>query len=248
MKNGRRGFSNGLIIKIKNKYYYFFIHNFNTNSGCSGGVIVNRNNNCIIGIHKGGFKNKNNKMNNKNANVGIFIYNIINDIIFQNNIENESKKIISNNSNIPLEKNINKILNLKKNSGFQLKEYEQNIENWTNKKIKSIVFDSDIDNWNTGRDFSKYIIGKSNLLFMIDDMENNRFGGYISSQITKTDEYIDDPKAFIFSLQSNKRLSQPAKFGIKSPEYAFISLTTHDRYIFAFGAGFDIKLDRKETS
>ena len=137
---------------------------------------------------------------------------------------------------------------LQKNSGFQFLENEQNIESWTNKKIKSIVFDSDIDNWNSGKEFSKYIIGKSNLLFMIDDMENNRFGGYISSQITKVDTYINDPNAFIFSLQSNKRLKEPTKFGINSPERAFISFTTHDRYIFAFGAGFDIKLDKKETS
>jgi hypothetical protein len=46
----------------------------------------------------------------------------------------------------------------------------ERIERWTNKKIKSIVFDSDIDNWNSGREFSQYIIGKSNLLFMIDDV------------------------------------------------------------------------------
>ena len=36
----------------------------------------------------------------------------------------------------------------------------ESIENWTNKKIILIVFDSDINNWNTGREFSEYIIGK----------------------------------------------------------------------------------------
>ena len=77
----------------------------------------------------------------------------------------------------------------------------ESIERWTNKKIISIVFDSDINNWNSGREFSEYIIGKSNLLFMIDDVENNRFGGYINSPITNSDIYINDPDAFIFSLK-----------------------------------------------
>ena len=77
----------------------------------------------------------------------------------------------------------------------------ESIERWTNKKIISIVFDSDINNWNSGREFSEYIIGKSNLLFMIDDVENNRFGGYINSRITNSDIYINDPDAFIFSLK-----------------------------------------------
>jgi len=122
------------------------------------------------------------------------------------------------------------------------------IEKWTGRQIISIVFDSDEDNWNSGKEFSQYIIGKSNLLFMIDDDQNNRFGGYISSEITSSDKYINDPDAFIFSLRSNKRLSQPTQFKIKYPGDAFISITTHDRYIFAFGGGYDIKLDSKKTS
>ena len=122
------------------------------------------------------------------------------------------------------------------------------IENWTRKKIISIVFDSDEDNWDSGKEFSQYIIGKSNLLFMIDDDQNNRFGGYISSEITSSDRFINDPNAFIFSLRSNNRLSQPTKFKIKDPEDAFISITDHDRYILAFGGGYDIKLDSKKTS
>jgi uncharacterized ubiquitin-like protein YukD len=121
------------------------------------------------------------------------------------------------------------------------------IENWTGKKIVSRIFDSDVDNWDSGRDFSNYIIGKSNLLFMIIDDQNNRFGGYISSQITGADTYITDSQAFIFSLNSNGRLSAPTKFDINSPGSAFISMTTHDRYIFAFGGGYDLKMDKKST-
>ena len=122
------------------------------------------------------------------------------------------------------------------------------IESWTNKKIVSVIFDSKVDNWDSGRDFSSYIIGKSNLLFMINDEQNNRFGGYISSQIIGPDTFIADSNAFIFSLNSNGRLSTPTKFNIISQNSAFISITTHDRYIFAFGGGYDLKLDKKSTS
>ena len=86
MKNRKRGHSIGLIKKIDN---FYFIHNCNSYEGCSGGVIVNRNNNCVIGIHQGGVEIKKNK---KSAvNTGIFIYNIINDIINSNN--NKLKKM-----------------------------------------------------------------------------------------------------------------------------------------------------------
>ena len=75
MKNQRRGHANGL---IKNINEHFFVHNCNTDKGASGGVIVNKNNNCVIGIHKGEINLPSDK---KGINVGIFIYNIITDII-----------------------------------------------------------------------------------------------------------------------------------------------------------------------
>ena len=72
MKNKRRGHSIGL---IKNKNDYLFTHNCNTYPGCSGGAIVNKNNNCIIGLHRGEIKKL-----KKVTNCGIFIKNIIDDV------------------------------------------------------------------------------------------------------------------------------------------------------------------------
>ena len=53
IKNRRRGNSLGLIKKIDN---YSFVHNCNSYEGCSGGIIVNRNNNCVIEIYQGSIK------------------------------------------------------------------------------------------------------------------------------------------------------------------------------------------------
>ena len=54
MKNKRSGLSNGLIKIIKNDK---FIYTCNTYPGSSGGVIVNQNTNCVIGIHEGEVNN-----------------------------------------------------------------------------------------------------------------------------------------------------------------------------------------------
>ena len=74
MKGGERGNDNGNIIKIEENN---FIHNCNTYEGCSGGVIVNKNKNSVIGMHRGSFKNSKNE---EVQNSGIFIKDIIDDI------------------------------------------------------------------------------------------------------------------------------------------------------------------------
>ncbi len=55
MKNKKRGHSDGLIKSIKQ---FWFVHNCNTYPGCSGAVIVNKNNNLVIGVHKGELETK----------------------------------------------------------------------------------------------------------------------------------------------------------------------------------------------
>ena len=67
-------YSNGY---IKAQDNYLFGHTCNTYPGCSGGCIVIENTNHVIGIHKGYEKNKD--------NVGIFIKDVIEDIIKQVN-------------------------------------------------------------------------------------------------------------------------------------------------------------------
>ena len=54
MKNKKRGHSDGLI-KFIDKFH--FIHNCNTDKGCSGAVIINKNIGLVIGIHKGELDN-----------------------------------------------------------------------------------------------------------------------------------------------------------------------------------------------
>ena len=66
-KNGKKlVFSNGIIKSCKDS---MFSYTCNTYAGCSGGCIVNQNNNCVIGINLGEIKAE-----NKNVlNSGVFI-------------------------------------------------------------------------------------------------------------------------------------------------------------------------------
>ena len=61
---------------IKEPEKYLFPHTCSTYPGCSGGCIVFEKTNRVIGIHKGGYNE---------ANVGIFINDVIEDIIKQVN-------------------------------------------------------------------------------------------------------------------------------------------------------------------
>ena len=90
MKNRQLGFDCGFIQKF---YNFRIVHNCNTNPGCSGGPIINKNNNNIIGIHNASGKNK-------KYNLGIFIKSILSDIKDNNymNLENNvsNSNIIQN--------------------------------------------------------------------------------------------------------------------------------------------------------
>ena len=93
------------------------------------------------------------------------------------------------------------------------KEQKIQIENWTHLKMKDVVFDSNIHNWEEDEsEFDKLILNKSNLIFLIETDENIKFGGFISSKIDKYYPYfISDENAFVFTFKDNK----PMKFNIK---------------------------------
>ena len=106
MKNKKWGHSDGLILDI-NKFNFY--HSCNIDKGCSGGVIVNKNNNLVIGIHEGELKNNDNE--SKIINIGIFIKDIIEDIK-----KYKQKNIIDNNLyDLEDNKYINIMSNIKEN-------------------------------------------------------------------------------------------------------------------------------------
>ena len=118
------------------------------------------------------------------------------------------------------------------------------LEEWCGKKCSEIIFDSDKDDWNQNTSvFDSKIINKSNLMFVIEDTINNKFGGYINSTIDKVDSWITDSNAFVFSLKSNGRINGMMKFNIKSgsSSHAFYMYPKSSSDMFGIGCwGIDI--------
>ncbi|EMD45435.1 Hypothetical protein EHI5A_115730 [Entamoeba histolytica KU27] len=119
------------------------------------------------------------------------------------------------------------------------------LEEWTEKRIRDIIFDSNIDNWNRGKTlFGERIKNKEHLIFIVEDTEGNIFGGYVNEKIgTEEESYILDPNAFVFSLESKGRLKEMMKFDINEYHEAFYYDTQYYNFaLFVFGTGRDISV------
>ncbi|BFU21899.1 trichohyalin, putative [Entamoeba histolytica] len=109
------------------------------------------------------------------------------------------------------------------------------IEEWTEKRISDIFFDSDKDDWNKNTSvFDQRIMNKEHIIIIIEDSKGNKFGGYVNSKIDK-DEWISDSKSFVFSLESNERNEGMKKFDIKDTKRAFWLCNQSHDCLFEFG-------------
>ncbi|BFU26698.1 predicted protein [Entamoeba histolytica] len=125
--------------------------------------------------------------------------------------------------------------------GMNTMEEMIQIEEWTNRKVGNILFDSDIDNWKEKTSvFGERIINKEHIIIIIEDEDGNKFGGYVNEKIDKVNSYINDSKSFVFSLESNGRIEGMMKFDIKEPQHAFGLFNQSDNCLFQFGYCGDI--------
>ena len=94
------------------------------------------------------------------------------------------------------------------------------IEDWTGLKYGNILFDSEIDNWERYTSvFNDRIVGKKQLIFLIEENEGEKFGYYCNTEIVhQSNEWIPtDSQSFHFNLFSNERLPKPMKFEVINP-------------------------------
>ncbi|BFU26611.1 trichohyalin, putative [Entamoeba histolytica] len=123
------------------------------------------------------------------------------------------------------------------------KVYIEQLEEWTNRKVGNILFDSDIDNWNKNTSvFDERIINNKHIIIIIEDEEGNKFGGYVNEKIDRVGYDINDSKSFVFSLESKGRMKGMKKFDIKEPENAFCRFNKSNNYLFGFGLLGDIRV------
>ena len=106
---------------------------------------------------------------------------------------------------------------------FNLQKEEQiKIQQWTNKKFGNILFHSKYDDWEVGKStFHSKIIGKSEIVILIETDSGERCGGFVSETIevmnskeieNENNQQVNDKRTFLFTFQSNL---EPMTFSIK---------------------------------
>ncbi|KAL7712470.1 TLDc domain-containing protein [Entamoeba marina] len=94
------------------------------------------------------------------------------------------------------------------------------MKDWSGMVNYTIIFDSDVDG-NGQKTLSQTILKKKNLYFLHFDNNNNIFGGYISSLIDRTCDYIKDNTSFLFSLMRNGQVKNTKYLINNNTKYSF---------------------------
>ena len=117
-------------------------------------------------------------------------------------------------------------------------EYEY-IEKWTDRKIGDLIFDTKKDSWKEGSSvFHSRIMGRGELIFLIEDTIGNKFGYYSAGkiQLNKFSEWVKaDAQTFLFSLNSNGRMDKPMKFEIINQRNGYQLFPADDYKLIWFG-------------
>ena len=126
------------------------------------------------------------------------------------------------------------------------------IQQWTNKTFGEIIFDSVFDDWDEQSSiFNDIIQNRSNLLFIVEDMNENHVGCYFSSEIpsNKTDLWIPSTKrTFVFQSQRVNKKYNMMKYNIKNERYGCICYNSNDNCLIGFGVGHGLCVYKKSFS
>ena len=118
------------------------------------------------------------------------------------------------------------------NTGLNSDQIKQ-LEEWTSLKCSEVIFDSNVDNWTHHKSvLNEHIIGKKELVFLIEDTNGEKFGYYLNTEVIEKyypNKVETDSKSFQFNLKSNGRLSGSMKFPIRDLRYGGYELykTSH---------------------
>ena len=132
-------------------------------------------------------------------------------------------------------------------SSFVTSKEKKYLEKWTGLKCSDVLFDSQYDNWSRKTSlFDKRIIGKKQIIFLIQNEEGEKFGYYLNSEVSSKyyDQVRSDGKSFHFNLKSNGRIISPMKFEYNSLSSFGYNLSSHlDFDLGRFGRIFLYKKD-----
>ena len=137
---------------------------------------------------------------------------------------------------------------------FSLTKSEiKHLEKFTSLSCSEVLFDSNNDNWSVNTSiFDDKIIGKKQLIFLIEDDRGEKFGYYLNTQIEDeyNSEYFNqtDTKSFHFNLESKGRYQFPLKFEIKSTTGGYALFDKSSNILIAIGDIYLYKQNVKTNS
>nr|BAN40996.1 hypothetical protein [Entamoeba invadens] len=97
------------------------------------------------------------------------------------------------------------------------------IKEWSGKNVTNVLFDSNVDDWGTSAVFNRKVVGRKEVVVVVEDMKGNKFGGVIFKTIQAEDLNTADPQAFAFVLKTKGKIKGASKFKI---------LEAHTNYAF----------------
>lgn len=117
------------------------------------------------------------------------------------------------------------------------------LQNWTKRRLKNVVFDSNIHNWDiSNSEFKDKIFNKSNLIFIIENNDGNKFGYYFTRKINKCESWIPSISSFMFSLEYYHNINIPTKIQTRFPINVFCLYHNDSYKLVTIG---DICLNKK---
>ena len=116
-----------------------------------------------------------------------------------------------------------------------MKERDEKLYELTKMKVIETLFDGDIHKWNINNsEFGNRLKGHRNVCVVIEDRNNNVFGGYCSKEIG-IDMFHFDFNSFVFSVKRNGRYKM-RKYPIRKWHCDFKIFNDNHNVLFAFGA------------
>ncbi|KAL7719319.1 TLDc domain-containing protein [Entamoeba marina] len=112
------------------------------------------------------------------------------------------------------------------------------LKKWSGLEMYTIIYDSDIQG-NGWKILNKSVLKKKNLYF-ISMIDNNVFGGYVSTKIVEIEIDVVDQQSFVFSLFRNGEMKN-VKYDIESNmEISAFTLFSNESGQDLYAFGFDV--------
>ena len=176
-----------------------------------------------------------------------------NDKQFENifhEIEDTNEVLNRNNENKSGSKSLKEISEIN-SQNIQITEQQiHQLQQWTKKKWGNIIFNTDFDNWSQNNSvLNERIIGKSNLLFLIETTDDEIFGYYMNKNKffdNKMREWNPVEKGnFCFNLYTpTNRMKKPTIFDTGESKWGYRLYEVDDSALIILG---DIELEKQNN-